>query len=87
MKPLFARFLPALVSEQPLSAAEDGRTCRSLTGLHLLTGGSVDDAEKAQVGGRRDTLIEMNHFVRGVATPKELKKVRKAVGSDPRHTM
>ena len=87
MKPLFARFLPALVSEQPVSAADDGRTCRALTGLHLLSGGTVDDVEKAQVGGRRDTLIEMNHFVQGIATPRELKEMKKAVGSDKRHTM
>jgi hypothetical protein len=87
MKPLFARFLPALVSEQPVSAADDGRTCRALTGLHLLSGGAVDDVEKAPDPGRRDTLIEMNHFVRTIATPKELRKVKKAIGSDKRHTM
>jgi hypothetical protein len=86
MKPLFARFIPALVSESPVSAAEDGRTCRALTGLHLLSAGTVDDVEKARSCGRRDTVIEMDHFVRGIATPKEVKKVKKAVGRDKRYT-
>jgi hypothetical protein len=80
------RFIPALVSESPVSAAEDGRTCRALTGLHLLSAGTVDDVEKARSCGRRDTVIEMDHFVRGIATPKEVKKVKKAVGRDKRYT-
>jgi hypothetical protein len=62
MKPLFAYFLPAIVSSQPVSAAEDGRTCRALTGLHLLRGGTDDDVEKAPGNGRRDTLVEMDAF-------------------------
>jgi hypothetical protein len=86
MKPLFAHFIPALVSEKPVSAAENGRTCRALTGLHLLSAGTVDDVEKAPSRGRRDTVIEMDHFVRGIATPKEVKKVKKAVGRDKRYT-
>lgn len=62
MKPLFARFLPYVVSEQPLSAAEDGRTCRALTGMHLLSAGIVCAAEKRERGGRNDTVIEMGSF-------------------------
>ncbi|KAI4942201.1 hypothetical protein J4E91_010175 [Alternaria rosae] len=83
MEPLFARFLPDSISEQPVSAAEDGRTCRALTGLHLLSGGTEGDAEKAQSGGRRDTLIETDTF----ATTKEMKRLMKGLRDSKRNTM
>lgn len=58
MKPLFARFVPAMVSEQPISAREDKRIWRNLTGLTLLNEGIREhaDEEKAK---RRDTAIGM----------------------------
>lgn len=58
MKPLFARFVPAIVSEQPVSAREDNRLWRDLTGLTLLNEGirENEDKEKTQ---RRDTAIGM----------------------------
>ena len=58
MKPLFAKWIPAIVSEQPMSASEDRRVLRRLTGLALLNGGLVDE-EKAveQAQARRDTAI------------------------------
>lgn len=46
MKPLFARWIPAMVSEQPVSASEDHRMLRRMTGLAVLTG-SLADKEKA----------------------------------------
>jgi hypothetical protein len=46
MKPLFAKWIPSMVSEQPMTASEDRRVMRQLTGLILLTG-DVDDEEKA----------------------------------------
>jgi hypothetical protein len=60
MKPLFVRFLPALVSEQPISVADNMRTCRALTGLHLLSEDTENDKEKARSGERRDTVVEMD---------------------------
>ncbi|KAI4627771.1 hypothetical protein J4E85_000075 [Alternaria conjuncta] len=83
MKPLIARFLPGLMSEQPMTAAEDERTCRTLTGLHLLSGGTEGDVEKAQRGRRRDTLIESDAF----ATTKEMKRLMKGLGNSKRNTM
>jgi hypothetical protein len=87
MKPLFARFLPALVSEQAMSAAEDGRTCRSLTGLHLLSGGTGNDVEKARSGGRRDTLVEMDAFSPRIANTIKMKELRKGLGNSKRNTL
>lgn len=58
MKPLYARWIPAMVSEQPVSASEDKRVLGHLTGLALLTGGLTDE-EKAleQAQERRDTAV------------------------------
>jgi hypothetical protein len=84
MKPLFARFLPVIVSEQPISSEEDGRTCRILTGLHLLSGSTDDDVEKAQGNGRRATLVEMHGFSPRDTTAKEMKKLRKGLGNSKR---
>lgn len=59
MKPLFASWIPAVVSEQPMSASEDRRVLRRLTGLAVLQGG-FDDEEKAadrQTQARRDTAV------------------------------
>ena len=81
MKPLFARFLPAIVSEQPLSAAEDARTCRALTGLHLLTIAAAEEDDKnrkeAQDEEWRDTLVESNTFSQRIAAPRVAKKAKK----------
>jgi hypothetical protein len=89
MKPLFARFLPAVVSEQPVSAAEDGRTCRALTGTYLLRGGAGDDEEKSLSGdgvARRDTMIDTSNLLQGIATRKERKKIKGELGTNKRHT-
>jgi hypothetical protein len=58
MKPLFARFMPAIVSEQPVSAREDMKFWRGLTGLTLLNEGirGNGDEEKPE---RRDTAIAL----------------------------
>lgn len=59
MKPLFARYVPAMVSDQPVSAREDARLWRAVTGLAQL-----DDTEDGKKDvedddcGRRDTVIE-----------------------------
>ncbi|EUC41040.1 hypothetical protein COCMIDRAFT_30116 [Bipolaris oryzae ATCC 44560] len=60
MKPLLARFLPYIISEQPLSAAEDGRASRALTSTHMLRTSIADAAEKRERNERNDTLVEMN---------------------------
>ncbi|KAF2629216.1 hypothetical protein BU25DRAFT_389218 [Macroventuria anomochaeta] len=58
MKPLFAKWIPAIVSEQPVSASEDRRVLRQLTGLVLLDGGLVDEEKVPEQGqGRRDTGV------------------------------
>ncbi|KAA8618050.1 hypothetical protein PtrSN002B_000931 [Pyrenophora tritici-repentis] len=89
MKPLFARFLPALISEQPLSAAEDARTCRALTGLHLLTIAVAEEEEEKnrQEGERRDTLVESSRYSQRIAVPKAAKKAKKAWGPTKRNTV
>jgi hypothetical protein len=58
MKPLFVRFAPSIVSEQPMSAREDARLWRAVTGMGLLVG-RAEDEEKA-VEGRRDTAVAMS---------------------------
>lgn len=58
MKPLFARFIPAIVSEEPMSAREDRRIWRALTGLSLLEQ-ITEDEEKEEQDRRRDTGIGM----------------------------
>ena len=92
MKPFFAHFLPAIVSEQPLSAAEDARTCRALTGLHLLTiAVSEEDVKnrkkKAQDEERRDTLVESNTLSQRIAAPRATKKAKKGWEVIKRNTM
>lgn len=52
MKPLFANWVPAMVSEQPVSASEDKRVMRLLTGLALLDCALMDE-EKADEQGRQ----------------------------------
>jgi hypothetical protein len=58
MKPLFARLTPCLVPEQPVSAREDARIWRALTGLSQLV-----DTERGQGRikecKRRDTAMSM----------------------------
>ncbi|KAF3032394.1 hypothetical protein E8E12_003884 [Didymella heteroderae] len=58
MKPLFAKWMPAMVSEQPMTATEDRRVLRQLTGLALLTE-QVEDEEKAneRAQARSDTGV------------------------------
>lgn len=74
MKPLFAKFVPAMVSEQAMSAAEDARLWRGTTGLHLLEGGAVGDEEKQEGedgdDGRRDTAVAMS--VRRIQVPRKV---------------
>lgn len=45
-----------MVSEQPMSASEDRRILRQLTGLALVDGGLADE-EKAEEPHRRDTGV------------------------------
>jgi hypothetical protein len=67
MKPLFARFVPAIVSEQPMSAREDARLWAGLTGLrHLMDIETGEDEEQEKVEEdeeeemRRDTAVAMS---------------------------
>src|SRR5690242_8338764 len=80
MKPLFASWFPAMVSEQPVSASEDTRALRRLTGLAMLHG-AFDDEEKTeeQEQGRRDTAVaglgrdmEVGEEVVGARLPRSL---------------
>tara|TARA_R110002003_G_scaffold219_3_gene16474 strand:- start:10315 stop:10704 length:390 start_codon:yes stop_codon:yes gene_type:complete len=76
MKPLFARFVPALVSEQAVSAREDARLWRGLTGLHLLKE-TLADEEKQEEDRRRDTAISMSvRSVRRIAVPARTRDPR-----------
>jgi hypothetical protein len=61
MKPLFARYIPAMVSDQPVSAREDARLWRAVTGLAQLdhTEHGEKDVEDEDCG-RRDTIIELD---------------------------
>lgn len=69
MKPLIARFVPDLVSEQTASAREDARLWRVTTGIGLLDG-SVADEEKARDEGRRDTAVSMStRFPKRIVMP------------------
>lgn len=58
MKPLLAKWIPAVVSEQPITATEDRRVLRQLTGLALLAI-EAEDEEKADepTQARRDTGV------------------------------
>jgi hypothetical protein len=76
MKPLFARFIPAVVSEQPISAREDARLFRGLTGVGFLLDteageagetGETEEKQEEHDGGRRDTAVAFN--VPRVAAP------------------
>ncbi|KAF1918624.1 hypothetical protein BDU57DRAFT_116496 [Ampelomyces quisqualis] len=73
LKPLFARFIPAIVSEQPMSAREDARLWAGLGGLRHLadTEAAVEDEEeKEDDHGRRDTAVAMDEReMRRVALP------------------
>jgi hypothetical protein len=64
MKPLFARFVPAMVSEQPISARDDARLFRGLTGLEHLVDTEAGEVEEKQEEeddeGRRDTAVAMS---------------------------
>jgi hypothetical protein len=65
MKPFFARFAPAIVSEQPMSAREDARLWAGITGLrHLvdIEAGQDEELEKEEEAedARRDTAIAMD---------------------------
>jgi hypothetical protein len=89
MKSLFARFLPTVVSEQPVLAAEDGRTCRALTDTYLLRGGTIGDEEKSPSGDgdtRRDMTMDAPELLQGIPTRNERKNIRGGLGTDKRHT-
>lgn len=58
MKPLLARFIPAVVSGEPMSASEDRRIWRALTGLSILEQ-TPEDEEKEGYDRRRDTGVGM----------------------------
>jgi hypothetical protein len=74
MKPLFARFVPAIVSEQPISAREDARLFKYMTGLGYIVdpeAGEVEDKHEEDYDdydyGRRVTAVAMS--VSRVAAP------------------
>jgi hypothetical protein len=49
MKPLFARFVPAMVSEQPTSARENARLWGGLHSIrHYLEGGMDEEEEEEE---------------------------------------
>lgn len=56
MKPLYAKWIPTTVTEQPMSALEDTRELRRLTGIALLAGSLAGDEKAAeQAQNRRKT--------------------------------
>ncbi|KAH5989171.1 hypothetical protein HBI84_187620 [Parastagonospora nodorum] len=58
MKPLFARYVPAMVSDQPVSAREDARLWRAMTGLAQLDAAEDGKKDVEYEGcGRRDTVV------------------------------
>ncbi|KAF2024122.1 hypothetical protein EK21DRAFT_118088 [Setomelanomma holmii] len=58
MKPLFARFLPAIMTDQPMSAREDARLWRGVTGLNLLEEAlEAQEKQEEDEARRRDTVI------------------------------
>jgi len=57
MKPLLARYVPAIVSEQPLTAREDLRRWSHLTVMVHAALDEEEDVEKANRNKRRDTMI------------------------------
>jgi hypothetical protein len=69
MKPLFAKFVPAMVSKQLMSAAEDARIWRGTTRLHLLEAGvggeGLEEKEEGGCDERRDMAISMGGSGRG----------------------
>ncbi|KAF2826620.1 hypothetical protein CC86DRAFT_292356 [Ophiobolus disseminans] len=87
MKPLFARFIPAMVSEQPVSAAEDARVWRAMTGLSLLDEAVLESEGKKQEDverGRRDTAVAMSIRRGSLAVPASVWKGRKKSGGRAR---
>lgn len=73
LKPLLARYMPAIVSEQPLSAREDLRRWSHLTIL-FRAGSDVEeeDVEKAERDKRRDTMISLQPM--NVEVPRRVAK-------------
>jgi hypothetical protein len=65
MKPLFAKWIPSFLSEQPISASEDKRIIKRLTGLAILQGGLWQEG-KDEEQDRRDTGVEMDGGVNDV---------------------
>ncbi|KAF7680558.1 hypothetical protein GT037_002209 [Alternaria burnsii] len=72
-----------LSSRSSPSAAEDARTCRIWTGLHVLRRGTDDDLQNCRSNKRRDTLAATNEFPPRVATAKEMERL----GSSKRNTI
>lgn len=72
MKPLLARFVPSVVSEQPMSAREERRLWRSITGVDLLSA-DLEDEEKAEDEGRRDTAISIGVIMKPIAAPRRFR--------------
>jgi hypothetical protein len=70
MKPLFARLAPSLLSEQPVSAREDARVWRALTGLSQLVD-TERGPQRIQERDRRDTAVSMgSKEKRGMMRPE-----------------
>jgi hypothetical protein len=72
-----------LSSRSSPSAAEDARTCRTWTGLHVFRRGTDDDLKNCRGNRRRDALAATNEFPPRVATAKEMERL----GSSKRNTM
>ncbi|KAH7413936.1 hypothetical protein DE146DRAFT_783683 [Phaeosphaeria sp. MPI-PUGE-AT-0046c] len=84
MKPLFARFVPAMVSEQPRSAREDARLWGGLHSLRQFLEGDLDEDEEEKVGeqdsGRRDTAVTLCAGEHGrIASPRRAMQQRRGV--------
>ncbi|KAF9691194.1 hypothetical protein EKO04_010901 [Ascochyta lentis] len=81
MKPLFAKWVPAMVSEQPMSASEDKQVFRRLTGLALLNGASMDEEKAEELNARRDTGVAMSSSRRGIESSEV--PARAEIASEP----
>lgn len=91
LKPLYAKWIPAMVSEQPLSASEDTQILRRLTGLAVLNGDLLkEDKAAQQAHGRRDTAVAGLSWSGGLRSqgseiPARLERPRSLVPNISKH--
>jgi len=91
LKPLYAKWIPALVSEQPPSASEDTQMLRRLTRVALLNGDLLEEDKAAQPARvRRDTAVAGLSWSGGLSSqdneiPGRLERPRSPVPNTSKH--